>query len=81
LFATLSVSPSRPLLSQGLRIFQREVEAIKAVPGLVPNFICYPLQRNAIAAMKQRGGNALGIDRDDPLFSKSLLIVVRSCGL
>ncbi|KAF4258360.1 hypothetical protein KXW98_004367 [Aspergillus fumigatus] len=68
LFATLSVSPSRPLLSAALQIFQQEVESIKTVRGLVPNFICYPLQRNALAAMKQRGGNALGIDRDEPLF-------------
>ncbi|KAJ5578450.1 FAD-binding domain-containing protein [Penicillium hispanicum] len=68
LFATLSVAPSRPLLSQGLQIFQEEVEPIKNVPGLVPNFICYPMQSNAIVAMKQRGGNALGIDRDEPLF-------------
>ncbi|PLB54762.1 FAD-binding domain-containing protein [Aspergillus steynii IBT 23096] len=68
LFATLTVAPSRSFLSQGLRIFQEEVEAIRTVPGLVPNFICYPIQRNAIAAMKQRGGNALGIDREGPLF-------------
>ena len=69
-FATLSVSPSRSLLSQGLRIFEQEGEAIKTVSGLVHNFICYPLQRNSVIAMKQRGGNALGIERDEPLFSK-----------
>ncbi|OQD98516.1 hypothetical protein PENSOL_c009G02883 [Penicillium solitum] len=70
LFATLTVAPSRPLLSQGLKIFKQEVEAIKAVPGIRTNFISYPMQRTAIAAMKQRGGNALGIDleRDEPLF-------------
>lgn len=71
LFATLSVAPSRALLSEGLKIFQEEVEAIKTVPGLVPNFISYPLQSNAIKAMKQRGGNALGIDRVEPLFCRS----------
>lgn len=73
LFATLTVSPSRSLLSQGLRIFRQEVEAIKNVNGLSTNFICYPIQRNAIAAMKRRGGNALGIDleREEPLFSMS----------
>ncbi|KAI9035692.1 FAD-binding oxidoreductase [Aspergillus affinis] len=68
LFATLTVAPSRSFLSQGLRVFEQEVEAIKTVAGLIPNFICYPLQRNALAAMKQRGGNALGIDQDEPLF-------------
>lgn len=47
------------------------MEAIKTVEGLVPNFISYPLQRNAIREMRQRGGNALGIDQDEPLFSKS----------
>lgn len=74
LFATLTVAPSRPLLSQGLKIFKQEVEAIKAVPGIRTNFISYPMQRTAIAAMKQRGGNALGIDleRDEPLFSMYL---------
>jgi hypothetical protein len=56
------------LLSQALEIFQEEVKVVKNIPGLVPNFICYPIQRNAIAAMRQRGGNALGIDRDEPLF-------------
>lgn len=67
------MSPSRPLLSKGLEIFKEEVEAIKNVSGLVPNFITYPIQQNAIAAMKQRGGNALGIDQDTPLFRMSLL--------
>ncbi|KAJ5173913.1 FAD linked oxidase N-terminal [Penicillium coprophilum] len=70
LFATLTVSPSRPLLSKALQIFRQEVEAIKSVPGISTNLICYPMQRNAIAAMKNRGGNALGIDveREEPLF-------------
>ncbi|KAF4314142.1 putative FAD binding domain protein [Botryosphaeria dothidea] len=68
LFGTVSVLPSRVLLSQGIRIFKEEVEAIKTVEGLVPNFISYPLQRNAIREMRQRGGNALGIDQDEPLF-------------
>ncbi|KAA8642417.1 uncharacterized protein ATNIH1004_011361 [Aspergillus tanneri] len=53
--------PSLYLLPQGLRIFQREVEAIKTTPGLVPNFICYQLQRNHIAFTRQRGSNALAI--------------------
>ncbi|CAG8947916.1 unnamed protein product [Penicillium salamii] len=68
LFATLSVRPSRPFLTEALRIFSEEVRKIKSVEGLTPNFICYPIQKNAITAMKQRGGNALGIDTDGPLF-------------
>lgn len=68
LFATLTVLPSRSLLTRGIQIFRQEVEAIKDVQGLVPNFICYPIQRNAIVAMKQNGGNALGIEHAGPLF-------------
>ncbi|KAJ9483325.1 hypothetical protein VN97_g10083 [Penicillium thymicola] len=68
LFATLSVRPSRPFLTQALKIFSEEVREIKTVQGLTPNFISYPIQKNAVAAMKQRGGNALGIDTDGPLF-------------
>ncbi|KAL1622792.1 hypothetical protein SLS54_004812 [Diplodia seriata] len=69
LFRTLSVLPSRELLTQCLAIFREEVDAIKTVAGLAPNFITYPLQANAIAAMKQRGGNALGVeDQEGPLF-------------
>lgn len=63
------MAPSRPFLSRALEIFREEVNAIKTVSGLVPNFICYPMQRNAISAMTQRGGNALGIHTDGPLFS------------
>lgn len=69
LFQTISVLPSRPLLSEALAIFREEIRAIQTVEGLTPNFICYPLHSNAIAEMKQRGGNALGIDQEGPLFS------------
>lgn len=44
------------------------MSAIKHVTGLAPNFICYPIPTNAIDFMKRRGGNALGIDLDQPLF-------------
>ncbi|KAJ5712161.1 FAD-binding domain-containing protein [Penicillium malachiteum] len=74
-FATLSVTPSRPYLSQALEIFREEVEAIKTVAGLVPHFICYPMQKNTIRAMSQRGGNALGINTEGPL-----LIILISTG-
>ncbi|KAL4910555.1 hypothetical protein BDW74DRAFT_184434 [Aspergillus multicolor] len=72
LFATLTVFPSRSLLSQAVNIFEEEVRAISSVEGLVPNLVSYALSRNAIAAMKQRGGNALGIQSDGPL----LLILI-----
>ncbi|KAL3431571.1 hypothetical protein BDV09DRAFT_206526 [Aspergillus tetrazonus] len=72
LFATLTVSPSRLLLCEAIRVFEEEVQAIKSVDGLVPNLVSYAVPRNAIAAMKQRGGNALGIEGDGPL----LLILI-----
>ncbi|KAK6829302.1 hypothetical protein RU639_003305 [Aspergillus parasiticus] len=68
LFATLTVLPSRSLLTQAVRIFEQEVRAIISVDGLVPNFISYAISRTAIAAMAQRGGNSLGIHGDQPLF-------------
>ncbi|KXH64088.1 FAD binding domain-containing protein [Colletotrichum salicis] len=69
LFGTISTLPSRALLTQALAIFREEVSAISAVEGLAPNLICYPLSTTAIQAMRQRGGNALGIDQDEPLYS------------
>jgi hypothetical protein len=74
LFATLTVSPSRVLLSQAIRIFEDEVQAIKSVDGLVPNLVSYAVSRNAIAAMKQRGGNAIGIEGDGPLLREPAYI-------
>ncbi|KAK0378252.1 FAD binding domain-containing protein [Colletotrichum limetticola] len=68
LFGTISTLPSRALLTQAFAIFREEVSAISSVEGLAPNLICYPLSTTAIQAMKQRGGNALGIDQDEPLY-------------
>ncbi|OOO13893.1 FAD linked oxidase domain-containing protein [Aspergillus oryzae] len=68
LFATLTVLPSRSLLTQAVRIFEQEARAIRSVDGLVPNLISYAISRTAIAAMAQRGGNSLGIHGDQPLF-------------
>ncbi|KAE8150283.1 FAD binding domain protein [Aspergillus avenaceus] len=68
LFGTLTVAPSRSLLARAVTIFEQEVQAIKSVECMVANFITYAVPRTAIAAMKQRGGNALGIHGDQPLF-------------
>lgn len=57
------------MLSAGVQIFREEITAIKSVTGLAPNFIAYPLPTKAIEYMKRRGGNALGIESDEPLFS------------
>ncbi|KAE8160390.1 hypothetical protein BDV40DRAFT_313915 [Aspergillus tamarii] len=68
LFATLTVLPSRTLLTQAVKIFEQEIRAIKSVDGLVPNLISYAISRTAVTAMTQRGGNSLGIQGDQPLF-------------
>lgn len=65
------MSPSQDVHSKALGIFREEVRAINTVAGLTPNFICYPIHANTIAAMSRRGGNALGIETTgEPLISK-----------
>ncbi|GKT65057.1 bifunctional solanapyrone synthase [Colletotrichum tofieldiae] len=54
-----------------LEIFQDEVQAVRDVEGITPNFICYSLPKNSIAAMSRRGGNALGITGDQPILTWS----------
>ncbi|ETS86523.1 hypothetical protein PFICI_00351 [Pestalotiopsis fici W106-1] len=66
-FGTVSMRPSREMMSQALAIFEDEVEKIQTVTGLSANFVTYTLHPNAISKMKSRGGNALGIDQDEPL--------------
>lgn len=64
------MSPSQLVHSKALDIFREEVRAINTVAGLTPNFICYPIHANTIAAMSRRGGNALGIkNTGEPLIS------------
>ncbi|KAF3018999.1 hypothetical protein E8E14_012878 [Neopestalotiopsis sp. 37M] len=66
-FGTVSIRPSRELMSQAISIFEEEVQKIQTVAGLSANFVCYTLHPNAINTMKVRGGNALGIDQGQPL--------------
>jgi hypothetical protein len=69
-FGTVSIRPSRELMSQAISIFEEEVQKIQTVAGLSANFVSYTLHPNAINTMKVRGGNALGIDQDEPLIRK-----------
>ncbi|KAI4595973.1 hypothetical protein KJ359_006265 [Pestalotiopsis sp. 9143b] len=66
-FGTVSIRPSREMMSRAISIFEEEVQKIQTVAGLSPNFVSYTLHPNAISKMKIRGGNALGIDLDEPL--------------
>lgn len=44
---------------------------MKDTPGFASSIVLQALHINAIKAMKVRGGNALGIESDEPLNSKS----------
>jgi len=65
---------------RAIDIFRQEVQTVKDVRGLVPFLIVYPIPTNAVKAMKERGGNALGIDEDSPLISKisQMPVAIRS---
>lgn len=72
LFGTLTVAPSRELLSYALAVFREEAVLVRDVEGVTPIFITYPIHKTALAAMTQRGGNALGLEsQDGPLFCES----------
>lgn len=60
------------LLSKILDIFLEESEAIKNVPGVLPNYVMQPISQISLAGNSKRGGNALGItESDGPLISMS----------
>ncbi|KPM46107.1 hypothetical protein AK830_g422 [Neonectria ditissima] len=66
-YATLTYKPSRELHKKLLDIFSDEVEGVKATPGFTSSVVIQALHINAIKAMKERGGNALGVESDTPL--------------
>ncbi|KAI6752520.1 hypothetical protein HG530_013889 [Fusarium avenaceum] len=66
-YATLTYKPSRELHKKLLDIFSSEVEGVKATPGFTSSVVIQALHINAIRAMKERGGNALGVESDTPL--------------
>lgn len=69
-YATLTYKPSRELHKKLLEIFSSEVEGVKATPGFTSSVVIQALHINAIRAMKERGGNALGVESDTPLNSE-----------
>ena len=58
---------------QVMQIMAEEIQHIKNVSGFFPNVISQAYAAGAIAAGKERGGNAYGIDIDGPLTGRSRL--------
>lgn len=73
LCATVTFHPSRELHRKIIDIFTEEVQSIKATANLTTSVVGQALHINSIKAMRERGGNALGIESDGPLLSESLL--------
>lgn len=71
LYATVTFHPSRELHRKIIDTYTEEVEGVKAISNLTTSVVFQALHNNAIKAMNQRGGNALGIESDGPLLSKS----------
>ncbi|KAH6961827.1 hypothetical protein BKA56DRAFT_647807 [Ilyonectria sp. MPI-CAGE-AT-0026] len=67
LFTTITYYPSLALSRKGIELFKDEMQSVKNVSGLSAFLIVYPTQTNVLRAMKERGGNSLGIDEDAPL--------------
>ena len=71
LYATLTYHPSRDLHKKLLEIFSMEVDNVKTTPGFTSSIVIQALHINAINAMRERGGNALGVESHGPLNSMS----------
>ncbi|KAH6654804.1 FAD binding domain protein [Truncatella angustata] len=66
-YATVTHRPSQKLHKDILQIYRDEVEGVKNVAGFSSSIVVQALHLNAIQAMKNRGGNALGVESDVPL--------------
>lgn len=77
LYATVTFQPSRELHRKMIDIFTEEVQGIKATANLTTSLVVQPLHINSIKTMKERGGNALGIESDGSLLSESLMPTIR----
>lgn len=77
LYATVTFHPSRELHRKIIDIFTEEVQGIKATANLTTSVVVQPLHLNSIKAMKECGGNALGIETDGPLLSEFLMPTIR----
>ncbi|KXH35205.1 FAD binding domain-containing protein [Colletotrichum simmondsii] len=68
-YASITFRPSRALHKQLINIYSEEIEGVKTTPGLSSSLVIQALHKNAIDAMKVRGGNALGVESDGPLMT------------
>ncbi|KXH33415.1 FAD binding domain-containing protein [Colletotrichum nymphaeae SA-01] len=66
-YASITFRPSLVLHKQLINIYSEEVVGVKTTPGLSSSLVVQALHKNAIDAMKVRGGNALGVEADGPL--------------
>ncbi|KAG6361953.1 hypothetical protein INS49_010182 [Diaporthe citri] len=76
-YATVTFHPSRELHRKIIDLFTEEVQGIKSTANLTASVVVQPLHVNSIKTMKERGGNALGIESDGPLLSESLMSTIR----
>lgn len=71
-YTTATFKDSAELQVKILEIFEREVEGIKDVNGLLPALVMQPITKAQISHFSKKGGNALGIrESDGPLICKS----------
>lgn len=76
LYATVTFNPSQELHRKIIDIYTEEIESIKSTANLSTSVVVQPLHINSIKTMKERGGNALGIESDGSLLSKCLISTV-----
>ncbi|UQC79449.1 FAD binding domain-containing protein [Colletotrichum lupini] len=79
-YASITFRPSRVLHKQLIKIYSEEVVGVKTTPGLSSSLVVQALHKNAIDAMKVRGGNALGVESDGPLMIALLTLGWSSSG-
>lgn len=76
LYATVTFKPSQELHRKIIDIVTEELQGIKSTANLSTSVVVQPLHINSIRTMKERGGNALGIESDGSLMSKCLISTV-----
>jgi hypothetical protein len=70
MYSTISFYPSREVMLEILDIYREEVESIKPVEGALSALAFQPVNVGSMEKMRDRGGNAIGLELDNPLTSK-----------
>lgn len=76
IFATISHYPSVEMQIDLVEMFKQRVKALHAIDGFSANLVVQSLHKNAIAAMKLRGGNPVSVEADGPLTGKETMLEV-----